>query len=126
MLAYTVIMEANMVRTQIQLTEGQSSHLREIALAENVSIAELIRRSVDTYLQSYTDPSFEERKRNALSIIGIADSGLGDLSANHDVYLTDAYEEVGGVKVFVDTSALIAVIDRADEAHVSDASFGDS
>jgi hypothetical protein len=89
-------MEANMIRTQIQLTEGQSSHLREIALAENVSIAELIRRSVDTYLQNYTDPSFEERKRNALSIIGIADSGLGDLSANHDVYLTEAYEEVGG------------------------------
>lgn len=84
-----------MVRTQIQLTEGQSLHLREIALAENVSIAELIRRSVDTYLQSYTDPSYEERKRNALSIIGIADSGLGDLSANHDDYLADAYKEGG-------------------------------
>lgn len=84
-----------MIRTQIQLTERQSQQLKEIALVENASIAELIRRSVDRFLQTRSEPSYEERKRKALAVIGIASSGLGDLSAKHDEYLADIYAEAG-------------------------------
>jgi hypothetical protein len=38
-----------MIRTQIQLTEEQSKTLQEFALKEGVSVAELIRRSVELY-----------------------------------------------------------------------------
>lgn len=39
-----------MVRTQIQLTEEQSFFLKQIAMEEQVSIAELIRQSVDVLI----------------------------------------------------------------------------
>ena len=41
-----------MVRTQIQLTDDQVSALRAMAAARHVSIAELIRRSVDLLVES--------------------------------------------------------------------------
>jgi hypothetical protein len=85
-----------MIRTQIQLTEEQSQQLKEIALVEKVSVAELIRRSVDQFLETQVDPlSYEERRRKALAVIGIASSGLGDLGARHDEYLAQIYGEVG-------------------------------
>jgi hypothetical protein len=34
-----------------------------------------------------------EKRRRALSIIGIASSGLTDLSTNHDYYLAQVFEE---------------------------------
>jgi len=83
-----------MVRTQIQLTEEQSRQLKRIARAEEVSVAELIRRSVDQFLQAQADPSYEERKRRALEVIGIAASGQSDISTNHDRYLAEIYAEV--------------------------------
>ena len=39
-----------MVRTQIQLTEEQARRLKALAAEQGVSMAELIRRSVDTVL----------------------------------------------------------------------------
>jgi hypothetical protein len=35
----------------------------------------------------------EERRKRARSADGCASSGLGDLSANHDKYLAEAYAE---------------------------------
>lgn len=84
-----------MVRTQIQLTEEQSEQLKTLAQLDKVSVAELIRQSVDSFLSSRGIMSQEERKRRALSVIGIARSGLGDLSVNHDKYLAEIYAEVG-------------------------------
>jgi hypothetical protein len=83
------------VRTQIQLTEEQSTNLRQLAEQENVSVAELIRRSVDHYLQKRGGFSEEERKQRLLSVIGIGNSGLADLGTNHDKYLAEIYAEVG-------------------------------
>ena len=78
-----------MIRTQIQLTKKQSQTLKRLARQKNVSVAELIRRSVDSYIQANETLSMEEKKRRALSVIGILDSGIPDLGENHDKYLAE-------------------------------------
>jgi len=80
-----------MVRTQIQLTERQTQRLKALAKEQGVSMAELIRRGVDQLLDSQETVDWEERKRRALSIVGIV-SDARDLSTNHDEYLAEAYE----------------------------------
>ena len=84
-----------MVRTQIQLTEEQSKTLKRLAAQENVSVAELIRRSIDAYIDKSPVVSTEERKRRMLSVIGIVSSGLADLAEEHDRYLEEAYGDFG-------------------------------
>ena len=84
-----------MVRTQIQLTEAQAQELKSISKIENVSIAELIRRSVDYYLEKRCEPSWEERKKNAMDVIGKYASGFTDTSINHDKYLDEIYGDFG-------------------------------
>lgn len=79
-----------MVRTQIQLTEEQARRLKERAAAEGMSMAELIRRSVDALLADTVAVSEEERRRRALAVIGRFRSGLSDLAENHDRYLAEA------------------------------------
>jgi Ribbon-helix-helix protein, copG family len=81
-----------MVRTQIQLTEQQTQRLKALAKERGVSMAELIRQSVDTLLESSKAIDPEERKRMLLSIVGIAGPDVPDLSINHDYYLEQAYE----------------------------------
>jgi hypothetical protein len=90
-----IVFEVAMVRTQIQLTEEQSINLRQLAEQENISVAELIRRSVERYLQEQRGFSTEERKQRLLSVIGIGDSGVTDLGVSHDKYLAEIYAEVG-------------------------------
>ncbi len=82
-----------MVRTQVQLTEQQASALKARALAEGLSMAELIRRSVDAFLRSAAPLSHEKKKRRALAAVGRFRSGVGDLSVNHDRYLAEAFSE---------------------------------
>jgi hypothetical protein len=84
-----------MVRTQIQLREDQSAVLKAMAADRGVSVAELIRRSIDRFMREQKEPTMEEKWERAMSIIGIANSGLGDLAENHDKYLEEAYAEVG-------------------------------
>lgn len=81
-----------MVRTQIQLTEKQASLLQQHAAEERTSVAELIRRGVDLYLQSRGSVSDEERRQRALRAAGRFASGKGDLSEKHDAYLAEAYQ----------------------------------
>jgi predicted DNA-binding ribbon-helix-helix protein len=82
-----------MVRTQIQLTEEQSQHVKEIAERENISMSEVIRRVVDDWLLTHRSIPPEERKERALSVIGRFRSGCGDLAENHDAYLAEAYND---------------------------------
>ena len=42
-------------RTQIYLTDDQRRHIDEIAAAEGVTMAEVIRRALDTYLARERD-----------------------------------------------------------------------
>jgi len=80
-----------MIRTQIQLTEEQSRALKELSAKKNKSMAELIRAGVDMLLHSITEISPEEKRKKALSAVGIFRSEENDLSVNHDKYLAEVY-----------------------------------
>ncbi len=84
-----------MIRTQIQITEEQAQALKEIARERGISMAELIRQSIDGFIRARNQPTLEERRRRALSIIGIASSGVSDLATEHDRYLAEAYGDFG-------------------------------
>jgi hypothetical protein len=82
-----------MVRTQIQLTEDQAKALKKIAQSRHLSVAELIRKAVDTVIKSSTIMNVEERHERAMEIVGKFGSGKRDVSKKHDLYLTDAYNK---------------------------------
>ncbi len=76
-----------MVRTQVQLTEEQARRLRALAREEGVSLAEMVRRAVEGYLQEKENGGFAERAERALAAVGRFASGLRDVSQEHDRYL---------------------------------------
>ena len=82
-----------MVRTQIQLTEDQVQALKSLASARRVSLAELIRQSIDGFLSAQQVFDRSERKRRALAVVGKFRSDVTDLSVRHDEYLAEAYRE---------------------------------
>jgi hypothetical protein len=80
------------IRTQIQLTEQQSTRLRQVARRSGVSAAEVIRRSVDRYLeQDEAAPPGGATRLNMLEVVGKFHSGLSDVAERHDDYLDEAY-----------------------------------
>ena len=81
-----------MIRTQIQLTEGQARRLRAWAAEHGVSLAAAIRCSVDRMLSEGT-ADIEARYARAASVLGsIPDpDGASDVSVEHDRYLDEAY-----------------------------------
>jgi hypothetical protein len=80
-----------MVRTQVQLTEEQMRILKRLASERGVSVAELVRQSVDLFARSAGAVDDHEQRRRALAIAGRFRSGRGDLAAEHDRYLDEAY-----------------------------------
>ena len=83
-----------MIRTQIQLEEKQHRVLKEMAAEYKVSVATLIRQSVDLLIEKEAKPSREELRQRALAVIGIAEDidGATDVSIKHDKYLDEAYD----------------------------------
>ena len=81
-----------MIRTQIQLTEDQARTLKTLSAERQISVAELIRQSVDSFISKAVGVSTDERRRRAIAAIGRHSSGCSDTSANHDAYLAEAYE----------------------------------
>jgi hypothetical protein len=81
-----------MVRTQIQLTQAQAEALKELAADQHVSVAEIIRRSIDIMIGSSIGYTQEERWRRAVAVAGRFHSDKTDVSINHDEYLAEAYE----------------------------------
>jgi len=85
-----------MIRTQIQLEEKQYRILQEMAGAYNVSMANIIRQSVDLWIERETHlkPNREKLVEQALSVVGIAEDteNLTDISINHDKYFDEAYD----------------------------------
>lgn len=69
---------------RVYLRPEQIESLRWLADQRKVSIAELVRQGVDRVL---SDASAEEDP--LWDIIGIMDSGLGDLAVNHDKYIAE-------------------------------------
>ncbi len=82
-----------MVRTQIQLTEDQAKALKRIAQSRHLSVAELIRKAVDTVIKSSSVIDIEERDKRAMEIVGKFGSGKRNVSKKHDLYLTEAYKK---------------------------------
>ena len=82
-----------MIRMQVQLSEAQAEALKALAATQNKSVTELIRESVDSLLRSTGEIDREERKRRARAAAGRFHSGRTDLSASHDLYLAEAYEQ---------------------------------
>ena len=78
-----------MVRTQIQLTESQIRFLKKMANEYRVSMAELIRRSIDSFIKTSSIIDVEERKKRAIEASGRFRSGKNDISVDHDRYLTE-------------------------------------
>lgn len=79
-----VINNAIMIRTQIQLTKSQAVALKRLAASKNVSIAQLIRRSIDQTLGTTHSVSLDERRKRALGVIGTFSSGQGNFTQWHD------------------------------------------
>ena len=69
---------------QIYLREEQIAALRALAQKRGQSVAELIRQGIDLLLLNL--PMEEDP---LLDIIGMFDSGAGDLSTEHDHYLAE-------------------------------------
>ncbi len=67
---------------QVYLRPEQLGALRRLAGKRNVSVAELVRQGVDRLLADL--PPEED---SLWDIIGIANSGLGDLAEKHDEYI---------------------------------------
>jgi hypothetical protein len=81
-----------MVRTQIQLTEEQYKRLKNVAGRKGVSVAEIIRRSVDAALASESMPAAAEMKARARAVFGTFHDSQSDVSENHDSYLSGAFQ----------------------------------
>jgi hypothetical protein len=76
-----------MHRTQVQLTDKQIEAVKGLAAKREVSMAEIIRMSVDSFIQK--ENILPQQKKRALSVVGKFRSGLNDLAQNHDKYLAE-------------------------------------
>ncbi len=82
-----------MIRTQVQLTEDQHRALKARSRQLKVSMAELVRESVELYLLESGVRTPVEKRRRALAVVGRFRSGLRDLAADHDRYLEETFSE---------------------------------
>ena len=80
-----------MIRTQIQITEEQAARLRNMSSERRQPIAELIRMSIDCFLQKEAGLSGERKRAKAKGVAGRFASTLTDASAEHDRYLEEAF-----------------------------------
>ena len=82
-----------MVRTQIQLTEEQARKLKRVAKDRGISMAAMIRRSIDSVLALECNPDDAEVRARAIAAAGRLHSGSGDLSSKHDLYAVEAFDK---------------------------------
>jgi len=72
---------------QIYLDRHQCAILKALAEIKGLSMSELVRESIAKYLAECpieSDP--------AMKLVGLGNSGKGDLAAKHDEYLVEAYK----------------------------------
>ena len=81
-----------MIRTQIQLPEAQVATLKQLAVQQHVSMAELIRKAIDLFTASPEIESMKERRQRALAAAGRFHSGCNDIAERHDDYLSEAFK----------------------------------
>lgn len=73
---------------QVYLRADQIDALRALAKRRGDSMAGLVREGVDNLLQEV--PPEEDP---LLEVVGLYDSGIGDLSEKHDEYIAQMIEE---------------------------------
>ena len=83
----------HMRRLQVQLTEEQANHLRQVAESEGTSQAEIVRRALDLHLRRPIQARESAVRARVLELIGAFSSGLSDVSDSHDRYLAEAILE---------------------------------
>jgi len=89
-------MSKEMVRSQIQFPREQLSSIRLVARSEGVSVAEVVRRAVDHYLENKVPAAREDALRSrARAVSGRYGSGFRDTSAEHDRHVAEAYRDDG-------------------------------
>jgi len=81
------------IRTQIQLTEEQARRLRRVAREQGVSVAEIVRRCVESALTE-TGGARSARYARAAKLIGTFrdPEGAKDLATSHDRHLNEVFE----------------------------------
>ena len=82
------------VPVQVHLFPEQVEELQAIADRWHVSVEDVIRQSVGTllttlYMRDHPAPPESEEDDPLLGIIGLFDSGVGDLAENHDQYIAE-------------------------------------
>lgn len=82
------VAKAAMKPLQVYLRVDQLDALRALARRRGESIAGLVRDGVDRILRDV--PPEEDP---LLDVVGLYDSGIGDLSEKHDEYLAQMVEE---------------------------------
>ncbi|NLT36310.1 MAG: ribbon-helix-helix protein, CopG family [Gaiellales bacterium] len=81
-----------MIRTQIQLRADQAERLQCLSRETDQSVAELVRQSVDRFLDARgVVPAVGLSRLDALQVVGWAASGRSDVAARHDDYLEDGF-----------------------------------
>ena len=86
-------MPENMVRTQVYLPRDVYHRLQKRAEKHNLTLAVQIREALGSYLEqveAQQDNGILHADDPIFKMIGMFDSGLGDLSVNHDYYLYGA------------------------------------
>ncbi len=79
-----------MLRTQIQLDDGQAAALKRLAAERGVSVAALIREAVERLLRGLDG---EDHVRRALALAGRFSSGETDIGTEHDRYLAEDFRD---------------------------------
>lgn len=72
------------VRTQVYLAPEHHFFLKEEAKKQGISIAELLRRILDDYVQQ------ARPQGDFMKIVALGRSGHSDVSKEHDKYLAEA------------------------------------
>ena len=80
-----------MVRTQIQLPEEQVALLKKMAAAQHKPMAEMIRQAIDFFAKAKHEGGGRQRRKRAMAAAGHFRSGVKDLAASHDSYLTEIF-----------------------------------
>jgi len=81
-----------MKRTQIQLTDEQYKLLKSISTQRDVSMAEIIRESINNYTAGINVMSDDKKYKKVQEVIGKFSSGKKDISVRHDYYLGQDYK----------------------------------
>ena len=93
-----------MRKLQIELDDDQARRLGVVAAQRRLPVEELIRQAVAVWLGPRYGLSDEEVTRRALAVVGKFNSGLPDISVEHDRYLDEVYGSWQSSPILQDSS----------------------